>query len=260
MYIMSNREKLQKQIEEIEYLISIERNSPQFKARQNKTSRLLEDFFWKESTQLTDFKKISYSLSSFWYNTSDYEFQGAYVKWMKTAWLILQSMLDEINDSTEEYNSSYNKTNDIIFLENIFNKFHVVVRQLRARYDGRSTLDIEDEYDVQDLLHALLRQYFDDIRGEERTPSYAGSSKRTDFLLKSEQIMIEVKKTRKNLKDKEIWEQLIIDIANYQWHPDCKKLICFVYDPDWYIKNPRWLENDLSKTNWLEVKVFIRPE
>jgi hypothetical protein len=72
--------------------------------------------------------------------------------------------------------------------------------------------------------------------------------------------MIEIKKTRSNLKDKEIWEQLIIDIANYKGHPDCKKLICFVYDPDGYIKNPRWLENDLAKSKEIEVKVYIRPE
>jgi hypothetical protein len=50
----------------------------------------------------------------------------------------------------------------------------------------------------------LLKQYCNDIRPEEWNPSYAGSSKRTDFLLKNEQIMIEIKKTRSNLKDKEI--------------------------------------------------------
>ena len=40
-------------------------------------------------------------------------------------------------------------------------RFHLVSRQLRSRHDGRVTLDVEDEYDVQDLLHAMqivLRQ------------------------------------------------------------------------------------------------------
>jgi hypothetical protein len=49
------------------------------------------------------------------------------------------------------------------------------------RHDGRPTLGVGDEYDVQDLLHALLRLFFDDIRPEERTPSYAGESTRMDF-------------------------------------------------------------------------------
>ena len=42
---------------------------------------------------------------------------------------------------------------------------------------------MEDEYDVQDLFHALLTIYFEDIRKEEWSPSYAGGASRMDFLL-----------------------------------------------------------------------------
>src|SRR6266403_3266592 len=41
-------------------------------------------------------------------------------------------------------------------------RFHVVAKQLRQRRGNRSTLDVADEYDVQDLFHALLRVFFDD--------------------------------------------------------------------------------------------------
>ena len=98
--------------------------------------------------------------------------------------------------------------------------------------------------DVQDLLHSLLRIEFDDIRNEEWTPSYAGGSARMDFLLKEEQIVVEVKKTRDTLKDKEIGEQLIIDKERYKHHPDCRLLICFIYDPNNLIKNPKGLIKD----------------
>lgn len=145
-------------------------------------------------------------------------------------------------------------------LSNLFNRFHQIVIQLRDRYDNRDTLDVDDEYDVQDLLHALLKIYCDDIRPEEWTPSYAGTASRQDFLLKNEQIVIETKKTRKGLNNKELANELIIDIARYTAHPDCKKLICFVYDPENRIKNPRGFENDLSKTtDELTVIVYIRP-
>ncbi len=117
---------------------------------------------------------------------------------------------------------------DILLLETIFDKFHLVVKQIRQRYNDRETLDVKDEYDTQDLLHSLLRIYFDDIRPEEWNPSYAGSSTRSDFLLKKENIVIEIKKTRSNLKSKQIGEQLIIDIAKYKTHPNCKLLYCFV--------------------------------
>jgi len=150
---------------------------------------------------------------------------------------------------------------DVFLLETILDKFHLVAKQLRQRYDDRTTLDIKDEYDTQDLLHSLLRLYYDDIRAEEWNPSYAGGSTRSDFLLKEQKIVIEVKKTRSSLKAKQLGEQLIIDIAKYKVHPDCKILICFVYDPEGYISNPKGIENDLnSNSDGLKVIVKIVPK
>src|SRR5205807_5749974 len=51
-------------------------------------------------------------------------------------------------------------------LEQLANRFHLVAQQLRRRHGGRTTLEISDEYDVQDLLHALLLLEFDDVRTE----------------------------------------------------------------------------------------------
>ena len=102
---------------------------------------------------------------------------------------------------------------------------HIVVKRIANR--SRWALDVRDEYDVQDLLQAILRGLFDDVRSEEYTPSYAGSS-RIDFLLKSQQIAIEVKFASAALRDKQIGEQLLVDIGRYQSHPDCRRLICFV--------------------------------
>lgn len=137
---------------------------------------------------------------------------------------------------------------DALFLIGLVcDRFHLIAKQLRERHNDRPTLDVNDEYDVQDLLHSLLKIYFDDIRPEEWNPSYAGSSTRSDFLLKDEKIIIEVKKTRAGLKGKQLGEQLIIDIAHYRNHPDCKSLYCFVYDPEGYISNPKGIQTDLSK-------------
>jgi hypothetical protein len=68
-------------------------------------------------------------------------------------------------------------------IELLCSRFHEVAKQLRIRYDGRYTLKVDDEYDVQDLMHALLRIFFDDVRPEEWTPSYAGKGARMDFSL-----------------------------------------------------------------------------
>lgn len=143
----------------------------------------------------------------------------------------------------------------------ICSRFHLVAKQLRSRYSDRDSLEVKDEYDVQDLLHAMLHVFFDDIRAEEHTPSYAGGSSRVDFLLKDHQIVVEVKKTRSTLKAKQLGEELIIDIARYKSHPDCNTLLCFVYDPDGWISNPRGLEKDLqcSEENFA-VEVLIVPK
>lgn len=145
-------------------------------------------------------------------------------------------------------------------LETIFDRFHKVVKQLRTRHNSRNTLEVNDEYDVQDLLHALLILHFDDVRPEEWTPSYAGGSLRMDFLLKDPGIVIEVKKTRASMTAKDLGEQLLIDREKYKAHPDCKKLYCFVYDPQGYLGNPIGIKKDLEQNQDNYIKVFIRPE
>jgi hypothetical protein len=151
-------------------------------------------------------------------------------------------------------------------VEQLVRRFPLIAHQLTQRrrhkvngvLQARETLTIADEYDVQDLLHALLWSLFDDIRAEEWTPSYAGRSARVDFLLKKEQVVLEAKMTRPDLQDGQIGEELIIDIARYRALPDCKTLIAFVYDPDRYISNPRGLEDDLSGLReGLMVKVIV---
>lgn len=148
-----------------------------------------------------------------------------------------------------------------LIIRNIIEHFHTCANQLKQRHEGRDTLIIKDEYDVQDLLHALLKLHFSDVRPEEWTPSNAGNSNRMDFLLKDEKIAIEVKMASKKLKDKEIGNQLIVDIAKYKQHSDVKALYCFIYNPDGYVNNPAGLENDLNKqsTSAFKVKVFVRP-
>lgn len=146
---------------------------------------------------------------------------------------------------------------DLAEVVRICNRFHLVVRALRSRYNNRSTIAVTDEYDAQDLLRGLLSIGFDDIRDEEYSPSYAGGSSRIDFLLKKEKIVIETKMTRKGLADKKIGEELIIDIAKYKDHPDCHMIVCFVYDPQEFVKNRSGLAADLEKLSTDEMPVFV---
>lgn len=129
----------------------------------------------------------------------------------------------------------------------VLRRFPAIVRELGVRHARRTPLvEIKDEYDVQDLLRGVLRGLFDDVRDEEYTPSHAGLTSRMDLLLKREQIVIETKMTRANLDQRGVTEELAIDKELYRSHPDCRTLVCFVYDPDRRLGNPAGLENDLT--------------
>ena len=63
--------------------------------------------------------------------------------------------------------------------------------------------------------------------------------------------------TRKGLADKEIGDQLIVDIERYKGHPDCDTLICFICDPDGRIANSHALSGDLQRQSRENLKVAI---
>lgn len=133
---------------------------------------------------------------------------------------------------------------------------------LTHRRKGVQPLSFGNEYDVQDLLHALLRPWISDIRPEEFTPSYAGSSTRMDFLLPTHELVIETKIVRDRAHAKKVGDELIIDIEHYRKHPSCKSLWCVIYDPDQLITNAQGLKADLegprtSKEGEVRVRVFV---
>lgn len=221
----------------------------------------IRHIFGIDSHHVKEFESLNYSLSSITEEDLLLSFQSS-DEILGSSITFLESMINEI----EEYWNETDKNSNVVVganenIELIINRFHQVAHQLRLRYNSRKTLDINDEYDVQDLFHALLKLYFDDVRPEEYTPSYAGANSRIDFVLKEENIIIEIKKSRKTLTAKKLGEELMIDSQRYQAHPDCKRIICFVYDPEGFIANPKGIENDLSKdTNGIPVSVFIRPK
>jgi hypothetical protein len=265
--------QLQKLIGTIDNLKASRHDSGEFKKWKRNVEIAVENIFSKDQRHLEDLSIQYYPLSGYSArlgipskDISDEEYQTAYKQGLETARLVLQSMIEEIEaywddeTSAEEQPTPTKSTGEIIEL--ICNRFHSVSRQLKKRHKGRPTLEINDEYDAQDLMRSLLHLFFDDIRPEEHTPKYAGKSARVDFLLKVEKTVLELKHSRPSLTETELGDELIIDIRRYkETHPDCQSLYCFVYDPEGYIDNPRGMENDLSRlTEGMPVKVIIAPK
>jgi REase_DpnII-MboI len=119
---------------------------------------------------------------------------------------------------------------------------------------------MDDEYDVQYALRGLLAVEFDDVRDETWTRDYAGGSARQDFLLSWEKIVVEAKRTRDSLSTRELGNELLVDIARYGADPRCETLVCFIWDPEHRVDNPRGFERDLTGVrDNIDVIVYIAP-
>ncbi len=254
---------LETQLKGLEPLEYAEVN-PNFDRWQRDTRVVLENIFGAGTRQVKEFEDIPFwsgVIGGFEPDNIQRDTQ-AFARDKTLAAAFLDSVISEVvkfGDDPEE--NAPQDLDPLCGIRKLCERFHFVARQLRVRHENRETLEVEDEYDVQDLLHALLRLESDDIRPEEWTPSYAGKSARMDFLLKQHSIVIETKKTRKGLGEKDVGDELLVDIARYKGHPDCKTLVCFVYDPEGRIGNPVGLENDLSdECDGLAVVAIVRPQ
>jgi hypothetical protein len=107
-----------------------------------------------------------------------------------------------------------------------------------------------------------MRPWVADIRAEEYTPSYAGSSTRMDFLLPAHNLVLEIKFVRDGNHAKKIGNELIVDIDHYRRHPDCNTLWCIIFDSPHLVPNPEGLKKDLeglrtTKDGAVNVKLHV---
>jgi REase_DpnII-MboI len=140
-------------------------------------------------------------------------------------------------------------------------RFHAVARHLRLRKDYRPTVEVDDEYDLQDLLCALLKVEFDEVATEDWIPPYAGGASRTTLFVNRDQIAIVAKKTGPGQTTKELTDHIMTDAAHYRTQGRCSTLFCFVYDPEGRIGSPKRLETTLtSVSEHCRIEVLVAPK
>jgi hypothetical protein len=154
------------------------------------------------------------------------------------------------------------RPNDIgQLLETLIKGLRRAMHPLTHRRKGAQPLVFESEYDAQDLLHALLRPWVSDIRPEEFTPSYGGSSTRMDFLLPKYELVLELKFVRDRQHARKVGDELIIDIEHYRRHPDCDDLWCVIFDTEHLLTNADGLKDlegeRVTKDGKVRVRIFV---
>ena len=171
-------------------------------------------------------------------------------------------MADGIGFSSERAESVAPDERGIILAG--FDTFSDVARRLGARLHDRPNFTIENEYDVQDLLYAMLKTPIPDLVDEEPTPKRAGSSKHIDFITRTGRCAIEVKYVRDARHGREVADEIRQDLDHYPEHAECDSVLVFVYDPGTHVRDAAVFERDLSgvrviKGHEVHVEVRVRP-
>jgi hypothetical protein len=158
-------------------------------------------------------------------------------------------------DAAGRYGASGDMLSALALLDQIFRRLPFALATLSRTIRDRPGLSIDDEYDVQRVVHAILQLHFDDVREEEWSPSYAGAATRIDFVVREARVAVETKYVRPDLTRKRLGEELATDILRYRKHPDVGALFALIYDPERRIGNPTGFEHDLFSD---EGELFVR--
>ena len=121
---------------------------------------------------------------------------------------------------------------DVTLVERLCTRLPQVARILAVRSrKNKKPFMISDEYDVQDLLHAVLRGYLKYSVQEDPLPKMAGAkSSRTDLSVEEIGVLVEVKYVHGPADQKRIFEEFSQDLLLYsKWDP-LKHLIFLIYN------------------------------
>jgi REase_DpnII-MboI len=132
---------------------------------------------------------------------------------------------------------------DVAMVEQICKRLPHSARVLALRSrKGKIPFEVADEYDVQDLLHAVLRAYLKYSVQEDPLPKVAGAkSSRIDVSIEELGILIEVKYVRGPADQKRIFEEYSQDLLLYAEWAHLKTLIYLIYNSD-DLKDPEAFE------------------
>lgn len=103
-------ERLRRVLNAVPELKRLSISSPEFEKWHRNTQVTITNAFEGESSHISDFNKINYSLLIFSSDTPESEFQAAYVRGLERAASVLESMIDEIEEYWGEDDTSLGST------------------------------------------------------------------------------------------------------------------------------------------------------
>lgn len=143
----------------------------------------------------------------------------------------LQILLEDIESAL--LNIRYiNKSADEVVRDILNNFSNAIQKIIKNRRKDHPNFEIEDEYDVQDILYVILKSVFPNLRDEDAIGKVGAKTTKIDLIIREERILVEVKMIKeKDSNETHFIEQLKVDIESYHECKWLRKLFCFVYDP-----------------------------
>lgn len=168
---------------------------------------------------------------------------------------ILESLCDFLNRE--------NKSSDNKYLMRYLHDFYMFMEALHEReLDRRATMikdnlqqiKIENEYDLQHLLYAVLKPLYPDIRKEVAEDSGVGMI-RSDLKIPCLNSVVEAKCTREKMSLKKLTEEIEADMVHYSE----EHIVFFVYDKAKIIKDKQSYENYFNRIfDGKDIKIVIQ--
>lgn len=143
----------------------------------------------------------------------------------------LQILLEDIESTLVKIRYIDKSADEVV--RDILNNFSNAIQKIiKNRRKDHPNFEIEDEYDVQDILYVILKSVFPNLRDEDAIPKVGAKTSKIDLIIREETILIEVKMIKeKDSNETHFIEQLKVDFESYHECKWLRKLFCFVYDP-----------------------------
>lgn len=132
----------------------------------------------------------------------------------------------------------------------------------RAKRINEETLQLQDEYDFQNLLYLTLKPWLPSLEREAVAIRYVGQEKIADFSLNDSSLIIEAK----HIRDKNTESQVVKTLEGlaqfYKQNTNVKLLLFFILAEPGLIKDPAKIEHDFSSTQQqpvIVVRLFTNP-
>lgn len=162
--------------------------------------------------------------------TRHHQIQQDFRDGLKRTLTELDNVIEQLQEKLQHAGvTKMSATAEIQLVLQLCGRLNHSAKVLNRRRKDKLPFEISDEYDVQDLLKAVLRAYFKYSVTEDPIGKLAGSSSRADFAIRELGVIIEAKYVHSPTEQDRITKQFAADVQSYSQWPYLEHFIYLVY-------------------------------